>query len=47
MHLAENFYAMRTIPFESIIISIALEQHKEIQNLKDQLLAEPKKPEGR
>ena len=25
-HLAENFYAMRTIPFESIIVSIALEQ---------------------
>jgi hypothetical protein len=29
-HLAENFYAMRTIPFESIIVSIVLEQHKKV-----------------
>ena len=34
MHLAENFYAMRTIPFESIIISIVLEQHRRIRELE-------------
>jgi hypothetical protein len=38
-HLAENFYAMRTIPFESIIISIALEQHRRIQELEEALAA--------
>ncbi len=37
-HLAENFYAMRTIPFESIIISIALEQHKHIKFLEQHVL---------
>jgi hypothetical protein len=36
-HLAENFYAMRTIPFESIIMSIILEQGKELKHLKDHL----------
>jgi hypothetical protein len=36
-HLAENFYAMRTIPFESIIISIALEQHRRIRELEQAL----------
>jgi hypothetical protein len=36
-HLAENFYAMRTIPFESIMMSIALEQGKRIKNLETQL----------
>jgi hypothetical protein len=36
-HLAENFYAMRTIPFESIIISIALEQHKRIRKLEQEI----------
>ena len=39
-HLAENFYAMRTIPFESIIISIALEQHRRIRMLEESLAAE-------
>lgn len=41
IHLAENFYAMRTIPFESIIISMLIEERKilrklqkEIENLK-------------
>ena len=38
-HLAENFYAMRTIPFESIIISIALEQQKRIARLERELTA--------
>ena len=36
-HLAENFYAMRTIPFESIIMSIVLEQNKRIRQLQDQI----------
>ncbi len=36
-HLAENFYAMRTIPFESIVMSIILEQGKELRRLKDGL----------
>ena len=36
-HLAENFYAMRTIPFESIMMSIALEQYKRIKYLGDQV----------
>ena len=39
LHLAENFYAMRTIPFESIIISIALEQQKRIARLERELAA--------
>ena len=34
LHLAENFYAMRTIPFESIMISIVLEQAKRIRALE-------------
>jgi hypothetical protein len=33
-HLAENFYAMRPIPFESIIVSAMLEQQKEINGLR-------------
>src|SRR5437868_670726 len=33
-HLAENFYAMRVIPFESIIVSITLEQQKHIRRLE-------------
>ncbi len=42
-HLAENFYAMRTIPFESIAISIILEQGKRIKNLETQLASLNKK----
>lgn len=34
LHLAENFYAMRAIPFESIIISVVLEQAKRIRILE-------------
>ena len=34
MHVAENFYAMRTVPFESIVISMLLEQHKLIRQLQ-------------
>ena len=37
IHLAENFYAMRTIPFESITISMLLEQHKCIKRLQAEL----------
>jgi hypothetical protein len=37
MHLAENFYAMRTIPFESIMMSIVLEQAKTIHTLRDRI----------
>lgn len=37
LHLAENFYAMRTIPFESIAISMLLEQHKLIKQLQTRL----------
>jgi len=34
IHLAENFYAIRTIPFESIIISMLIEQRKLIRKLQ-------------
>ena len=37
LHLAENFYAMRTIPFESIAISMLLEQRKLIKRLQDEV----------
>jgi hypothetical protein len=36
-HLAENFYAMRVIPHESIVMSILIEMGKEIQRLKQAL----------
>ena len=38
LHLAENFYAMRTIPFESIAMSIAVEQRKLIKRLHERIL---------
>ena len=38
LHLAENFYAMRSIPFESIAISIAVEQRKLIKRLHERIL---------
>jgi hypothetical protein len=34
LHLAENFYAMRAIPFESIMMSIIVEQQKTIRRLE-------------
>ena len=37
IHLAEHFYAMRTVPFESIIMSIVLEQQKLIRRLDGRL----------
>jgi len=36
-HLATNFYAMRSIPFESIIMSIVIEQGKAIRELRNRL----------
>ena len=36
-HLAENFYAMRTVPFESIMMSIAVEQQKLIRRLEQRV----------
>jgi hypothetical protein len=35
--LASNFYAMRTIPFESIIMSIVIEQGKRIRQLEERV----------
>jgi hypothetical protein len=37
IHLAENFYAMRTVPFESILMSVVLEQRKMIRQLQDRV----------
>lgn len=34
IHLAENFYAMRAVPFESIVMSMLLEQQKLIKRLQ-------------
>lgn len=36
-HLAENFYAVRTLPFESIIMSIIVEQGKQIKGLENKV----------
>ena len=38
LHLAENFYAMRAVPFESIMMSIAVEQRKLINKLQDRIV---------
>lgn len=47
IHLAENFYAMRTVPFESILMSVVLEQCKMIRQMRDRLNAlEQKVPLG-
>ena len=35
--LAANFYAMRTIPFESILMSIVIEQGRVMRDLKQRL----------
>jgi hypothetical protein len=37
LHLAENFYAMRAIPFESIMMSILIEQQKKIVRLEEEV----------
>ncbi len=36
LHLAENFYAMRAVPFESITMSILVEQQKAIRRLEEE-----------
>ena len=38
LHLAENFYAMRTVPFESIVMSVMVEQRKLIRRLQDRIV---------
>ena len=35
LHLAENFYAMRAVPFESMMMSILVEQQKAIRRLNE------------
>jgi hypothetical protein len=37
LHLAENFYAMRAVPFESMMMSILIEQQKAIQRLNEEI----------
>jgi hypothetical protein len=37
LHLAENFYAMRAVPFESMMMSILVEQQKAIRGLKKEV----------
>jgi hypothetical protein len=37
LHLAENFYTMRAVPFESIMVSILIEQEKAISKLKEEI----------
>jgi hypothetical protein len=37
LHLAENFYAMRPVPFESVMMSIAVEQQKKIMQLEEDI----------
>ena len=37
LHLAENFYAMRAVPFESMMMSILIEQQKAIRGLKKEI----------
>ncbi|MCX6135884.1 MAG: hypothetical protein NTV54_00085 [Ignavibacteriales bacterium] len=39
IHLAENFYTMRAVPLDSIMMSILLEQRKMIQELNDRIAA--------
>ena len=37
LHLAENFYAMRAVPFEGMMMSILIEQQKAIQKLEKEV----------
>ena len=37
LHLAENFYAMRAVPFESMVMSIIMEQQKAIRRLEEKV----------
>ena len=47
IHLAENFYAMRTVPFESIVMSMVLEQQKRLRRLEEQLRRSEEQAGGR
>jgi hypothetical protein len=44
LHLAENFYAMRAVPFESIMMSIVVEQQKAIRRLEEEIKKFPPQP---
>ena len=35
LHLAENFYTMRPVPFESMMLSLMIEQQKSIRRLEE------------
>ena len=37
LHLAENFYAMSAVPFESMMMSILVEQQKRIKRLEEEM----------
>jgi hypothetical protein len=37
LHLAENFYAMRAVPFESMMMSILIEQQKAVRRLENEI----------
>jgi len=37
LHLAENFYAMRAVPFESMMVSILIEQQKTMRRLENEI----------
>jgi hypothetical protein len=37
LHLAENFYAMRAVPFESMMMSILVEQQKRIKRVEEEM----------
>jgi hypothetical protein len=39
LHLAENFYAMRAVPFESMMMSILIEQQKAMRRLENEISA--------
>jgi hypothetical protein len=39
LHLAENFYAMRAVPFESMMMSILIEQQKAMRRLENEIPA--------
>lgn len=38
VHLAENFYAMRPVPFDSMVMSMLLEQLKRINELQRRIV---------
>lgn len=38
LHLAENFYAMRAVPFESIVVSMLVEERKLVMKLQARVL---------